>query len=347
VIEPVVEGENAQEYMDDMSSNAVIKPVVEETSVAGLERALTQLLSGDSTGVTAVTILDRQEVLYKSTFPVERIRCRVNEGEVLDLLCKYEKNPTDSHVNYGHRGGVRYEALAYQSILQSLDLSLPTFYGFYDGSDVPMPFMAIEYIDNGCPVSLVAEIEQAMANAAAWIGRFHAINESNATSPATQFLVRYTPEFYLGWIRRTIEFLALLDIREPWLMHLCEQAVPLLATLAEQTPTVIHGEYYPMNILVRDSEIVPIDWESTAIAAGEIDLACLTDDWPDDVVQLCQESYAHARWTLNQPENHLQRLDAARLYLHFRWLGDRVGWTRARLNRLSELRATGERLGWC
>jgi hypothetical protein len=333
--------------MDDMSRNAVIEPVVEGTGVSGLECALANLLSARSTGPMTITILDRQEVAYKSTFPIERVRCRIDEGEELDLLCKYEDSSTDSHVRYGHRGGVRYEAQTYQAILQSLDLSLPTFFGYYDGPDLPMPFMAIEYIDNASRVSRASEMEQAMADAAAWIGRFHAINEFHATSPAARFLVRYTPEFYIGWIRRTMEFLALLDTNEPWLMQFCERSIPLLAALSEQTPTVIHGEYYPMNILVRDNMILPIDWESAAIAAGEIDLACLTDDWTEDVIQLCQESYARARWPLNQPDDYLQRLDVARLYLHFRWLGDRIGWTRARLNRLSEMRSTGERLGLC
>jgi thiamine kinase-like enzyme len=193
-------------------------------------------------------------------------------------------------------------------------------------------------------------MEQAMADAAAWIGRFHAINESHATSPATQFLVRYTPEFYIGWVRRTIEFLALLDIDEPWLIHLCEGSIPLLVGFAEQTPTVIHGEYYPMNILVRDdSDLFPIDWESAAIAVGEIDLASLTEDWSEDVVRLCQEAYVQARWPSGAPDDYPKRLDVARLYLHFRWLCDRVEWTRASLKPqyLSELRSIGERLGLC
>jgi hypothetical protein len=126
---------------------------VEGTGVSRLESALTKLLTGTSAGSTTITLLDRREVAYKSTFPIERIRCRIDEQEELDLLCKYEDSSTDGHVRYGHRGGVRYEAQTYQVILQSLALSLPVFYGFYDGPDAPMPFMAIEYIDNACRVS--------------------------------------------------------------------------------------------------------------------------------------------------------------------------------------------------
>src|SRR5213076_728303 len=91
--------------------------------------------------------------------------------------------------------------------------------------------------------------------------------------------------------------------------------------------TVIYGEYYPDNILMRDSTIYPVDWESTAIGAGEIDLASLTDGWPERLVQQCGIEYQRTRWPAGAPREFSQRLEAARTYWAFRWLASRLEWT--------------------
>jgi len=110
--------------------------------------------------------------------------------------------------------------------------------------------------------------------------------------------------------------------------------------------TIIHGEYYPKNVLYRDGIIYPVDWESAAIAAGEIDLACLTDRWPADTVRECERAYQQSRWPDGAPAAFAQRLAAARLYIHLRWLGDRPEWTtRQQYWRFDHLRSVGEQLG--
>ena len=109
-------------------------------------------------------------------------------------------------------------------------------------------------------------------------------------------------------------------------------------------PTVIHGEYYPQNILYRDGKIHPIDWESTAIAAGEIDLASLIEGWTEEIVRQCQIQYQQARWPAGAPGEFDRTLCTAQLYLHFRWLSDLPetttnGW------RFEQLHSAGKRLG--
>ena len=76
---------------------------------------------------------------------------------------------------------------------------------------------------------------------------------------------------------------------------------------------------------------MPIDWESAALAAGEIDLASLTWGWDDDLASLCEQEYCLARWPDGTPDDFALRLTAARVFLHLRWLGDaekRTGWKR-------------------
>src|SRR5207249_336615 len=113
--------------------------------------------------------------------------------------------------------------------------------------------------------------------------------------------------------------------RFPWLMEACERRDEWCATLLAAPPTVIHGEFYAKTVLLRRKSVFPVDWESAAISAGEIDLAALTegDRWPAGIVRLCEREYVHARWPEGAPTAFQRRLDAARVYLHFRWLGDR------------------------
>ena len=84
---------------------------------------------------------------------------------------------------------------------------------------------------------------------------------------------------------------------------------------------IIHGEYYPSNIQLRDTVVRPVDWESAAVAMGEIDLATLTDGWPKAIKRECENAYAQARWSGKEPEAFRRRLKLANVYVNFRWLG--------------------------
>jgi len=67
---------------------------------------------------------------------------------------------------------------------------------------------------------------------------------------------------------------------------------------------------------------VSIDWESAALAAGEIDLANLTLGCDNDLVGLCEQQYCLTRWPDGTPQDFDLRLTAARVFLHLRWLGE-------------------------
>ena len=132
----------------------------------------------------------------------------------------------------------------------------------------------------------------------------------------------YSAEYYRGWARRTLA--------QAWgyrrecppiesLEDTCERAI---VALLEPPLTIIHGEYYPANVLWRGHAVHPIDWESAAIAAGEIDLASLTDEWPPDSVEECEAAYCRTRWPRGFDEAMFaRRLSAARLYMILRWAG--------------------------
>jgi len=188
----------------------------------------------------------------------------------------------------------------------------------------------------------------AMPRAARWIGEFHRRHEDRAADDEMSFLTRYDYAFYEGWARRTARFAAPLQSRYPWISSLCEGFPHLIPALLAAPSTIIHGECYPENILVRDGAVYPVDWESAAIATGEIDLASLTERWPKGVAEQCELAYRSARWPQGFPPYEMGRtLAVARLYLHLRWLGDRPERTSARSARwrFAALRSLGEQMG--
>jgi len=192
-----------------------------------------------------------------------------------------------------------------------------------------------------------AEQPWAMAQASRWIGRFHASHQKHVDDDSLAFLKRYDAEYYRGWSRRTYDFARPLHGRFPWLAQLCKSDDWFAPLLAAQ-PTVIHGEFYAKTVLVRNQSVFMVDWESAAVAAGEIDLAALTEGkhWPAAVVRKCERAYVHARWPEGAPGSFRCTLDAAKIYLHFRWLGERPDWTvrEKTLSRYDDLYATAKRL---
>ena len=65
------------------------------------------------------------------------------------------------------------------------------------------------------------------------------------------------------------------------------------------------------------------------------------------IVARCLRAYSRARWPSCPPADLGRRLDAARVYLQFRWLGDRpdLTCTRKLRWRFRDLRAAADRLG--
>jgi aminoglycoside phosphotransferase (APT) family kinase protein len=271
------------------------------------------------------------------------VRCRLSDGRELHVVCKYGAGHS---VNvYGHRGGVPYEVEVYRQVLQPLQAATPTFYGSYTDITTGKWLLVLDYVEQTISSRRPSPAAKPIA-AARWIGRFHAATETRLASIAAPLLNTYDAAYYRGWVRRTSKFAGHLHQRFPWLATLCARWEDFVIPLLEPPSTVIHGEYYRDNMLYCDGSVYPVDWESAAIAAGEIDLACLTDRRSSDIVQQCELEYQRARWPHGTPAAFEQRLTAARLYMHFRWLGDRPEWTaHKRYWRFEPLRRAGEQLG--
>src|SRR5690348_6838770 len=76
-----------------------------------------------------LTVVHRRACDYSSTFPSEIVTCKFDGNQKRRVLCKYAQK--QFYTGHGHRGGVIYEAEVYRHVLQSSQISAPTFLGTY------------------------------------------------------------------------------------------------------------------------------------------------------------------------------------------------------------------------
>jgi len=305
-----------------------------------LEAGLAGLLGR---GESAVSIVARRRNADASTWPSEIVDCRIGRAGRLRLLLKH--GPREVRNAHGHLVGPAYEAGVYETVLAPAGLAHP-FLGTIRPEDSSTLCLVLEYLGSGWSRLNRVEDPRAIVRAASWLGAFHARTAAQAGALAGE-LNRYDAEFYEGWARRSLRYLPDLDERFGWLGHVCRRFGRLGAQLAAGPLVIVHGELYPQNVLVGRDAIRPIDWEWAGLAAGEVDLAALTEGWSAEVTGASVRAYAHARWRGGAPDDLAWRLDAARVYLHLRWLGDRTDRAAApELSaRLADLEVVASRLG--
>ncbi|HLJ93167.1 MAG TPA: phosphotransferase [Gemmataceae bacterium] len=303
-----------------------------------LSAGLTSVLSGNG----PVTVLDRAPNHYLSSYASEIVTCRCGTEE-LRLFCKYSDGGHGAS-GHGHWGGLDYEAEVYRQVLSPAAVATPRFYGTYTDAKTGFLWLFLQYLEESLRISKSPE---RMPHAARWLGQFHADQERRLARAPLAWLRCYDAASYAGWAQRTLEFAGPLRDRFPWLRPLCGRFMESLTGLLAAPQTVVHGEFYPQNVLCQDGKVYPVDWESAAIAAGEVDVACLTDDWGPEIARLCEREYEQTRWPAGAPARWRETIALARVYVHLRWLGDlpdlaveESGWWR-----FDELRAAGEQAG--
>jgi hypothetical protein len=307
-------------------------------------------------------VLDRQPNTYASTFRSEIVGCQLGNGRELRLLCKYGADHSTSLFRITrHKGGVPDEAAVYHGVLRTSQATTHTFNGAHRDVETDYTWILLEYLDDCVRLRSKRESSAAMGLTACWIGRFRNATEEHLSGACIRFLSRYDANYYLAWARRLSLLAGHLRPSFPWLTTLCRRFEDVLALLLASPPTVIHAEYYPLNVLFRGGTVYPIDWKPAAVAAGEIDLATLTENWGAAIERQCEVEYQSASWPRGSPADFEWRLCCVPLYLQFRLLrhgnrdiftgqgtgGERSDWSheaKVPLCRLEQLRSLGERL---
>ena len=277
-----------------------------------LAHHLSKLFSSNGTEKT-VEVISRKAFKGSSTFPAEIINCRFPDGKVLTLFGKYLAGLGPN--NHGHRGGVEYEIKIYDEVLRKLPLPKANFWGKCYFKENNETLLLMDFLEDSISLKGNSDINLYL-NAASWIAKMHSFFEDNVPS----FVKVYDETYYFVWLKRMENEPAILSA-QPWLIDVIKYFRKHVNILTGSSQTLIHGEYYSKNILIKDSIAYPVDWESAAYAPGEIDLASIIEARKEDVVARIKESYIAARFENGEFEKVAfeKRLLMAQLYLHFRF----------------------------
>ena len=283
-----------------------------------------------------VEVLRREAHLFASSFPADVVSLQ-RAGTSIEVLCKYSGGRV--YDTGGHRGGVGYEAHMYADVIGPLSIDPPAYYGTYAGPE-GTSWLFTEFVNDACRADEAPDPAAAICAAARWIARFHIA--AGRDRAQLHDVLAYDEGYYTNWARRTVRFGGVWHDRVPWLRDLCAWFCEVgVFQLLGGPVTLIHGEYTPHNVLLQQGRLRPVDWESVALAAPEIDLASISEQWSPAVCAAAEAAYGDER--AFEPG----RLDAARVYWGLRWLGHSDDWSRTvRVQRrLDHLSPVAARLG--
>jgi thiamine kinase-like enzyme len=321
------------------------KPIddpMQAISTAELRVTLEAALSRHLGTAHRIAELERRPAATQSSFALEEIDVRLDDGSPLQLMFK---NLSQQGLLEGARQAkpaFLYDPLreieTYRAILMPNQLG-PACYGTVVYEQLGRYWLFLERV-LGLELYWVAL--PTWQQVARWLAAMHTrFAEETELLMQTAHLLRYNSDYYRLWMRRARTFARQHEPSQPrdtrqgieWLAKRYDQVVE---RLVELPVTFIHGEFYASNVLVQatagDLRVCPVDWEMAAVGPGLLDLAALTaGSWTDEEKKSLAMAY-HA--TLPQdggwmptPDAFLTALDYCNLHLAVQWLGWSQEWS--------------------
>lgn len=216
-----------------------------------------------------------------STAGLEQLQVRWADGAERTLLLKSAGRDTAR------------EVAVYEQVLRGAGLGTA---GFVTGSTRGAGWLVLEAVP-GRPLWESADLA-AWCATARWLARAHV-----RLAGAAHRLDQAVPD---GGLARAVA-------REPRAAGLGEPYERALALLGAAPATVVHGELFPSNVLVREhGGPCVVDWETAGSGCGLLDLAALCTGWRPHEVEVIARAYGR----------DAALLPAARLVVAVRWLAE-------------------------
>lgn len=280
--------------------------------------------------------VERRLAPYRSSRWLEDVTLHLDDGAVIPLVYKDAVRPVPGteRVKPADVMDSGREAWVYQHVLGRAGRErsaraaggAPRAWAVLVGPDGDRRGLLLERLE-GVPLAEVGSPD-AWRAAARWLAGFHGRGLPARWDEGAPLLL-HDPALHARWLERAARSgaLAVLDpaARERLLeVHRLASDLVLSAP-----PTLLHGEFYPSNLIVRRGPsgwaVHPVDWEMAGAGAALLDLAALTSGaWGADDRKAIALAYLRARRDASDEEGieaFLRRLTAARLLLAVQWLG--------------------------
>ena len=316
-----------------------------------LKAVLEPQLSRKMVGPVSIRRIDRKPFEYATSCAIEELEVHIESLAPLQILFKDLTEVSPAGSTSQTRPSFMYdptrEIMAYRDVLDSAELGTAEPFGWVSDESASRYWLFLEHV-RGDMLWQIGDLEP-WKDAARWLGRFHQL-EALQQRAATLPLLRRDAAYHRRWLQRARD----LRPRESALWSIGPAYDLAVALLGRLPATLIHGEFYPSNIVVwRGSDpirICPIDWELTSLSPGVIDLAALVSGWEETEETLLIEAYREGL-AIQRAAPSIDELRysvwCSRLIQCVQWVGWSNAWTpppEHRRDWLSEAMTLSDRL---
>ena len=310
------------------------------------DKALAKALQGTPTPRSAagrrVTRLVRRSSPYASSFPLEEVDASLDDGSRIQAILKDVSIGAQSSGSRAARSPFTHvplrEVEVYRLLLGPCGIGPEV---LATGGGEGEAWLLLERV-SGRPLFQEGDFSMWIA-VARWLARFHR-RFVDSTGPAEAHLLPYDAGFLRACASRARKVVEADEgipssVRRRfdliWSRH-----DTMVDRLTSGPPTLVHGDFYPSNILVaragaeakKTVDVRPVDWELCGRGSGLLDLAALiAGDWPEERRLELALAYGGAvpppsPWPPGSRSDFLESLHWARLHLALQWIGARGDW---------------------
>jgi hypothetical protein len=246
--------------------------------------ALAELVANGGGG--EIVRLRRLACERRSTFPLEQLQVELSDGSELRVAFKrLERRKLSGAARLSKPSFVfdaAREPAVYSRLLALAPPGTARFIGSVKTDGGAGRWLFVEWVD-GQELHQVGD-RALWVQTASWLGRMHASLASDLDRHLEQaHLLEHDATLCTRWVRRAARIAKSTDAgthAARFLGALKRSYDKVVEELLALPRTVIHGDFYPSNVLVGGDRtsirLAPVDWEMAALAPGLLDLAALT-----------------------------------------------------------------------
>ena len=307
---------------------------------AALEKLFSRVAS-----LPRIVALDTRPLPYASSFAIEEVDVRFEDGRIVELVCKDTGEaamlPEAQRIKPPFLYHPLREIATYQRMLSPFAAGAPQFYGSAIDERRGRYWLFLERV-RGVPLTEVGDFD-VWRQVSGWLASLHgrvARNPGLARAAAAVPLVRYDRALARVWMERAQWFLDA-DATQPRSARLRFASLlweyeSVLDEIAALPAGFVHGEFFASNVMVETAagqvRVRPVDWEVAGMGPMLMDLAALTaGHWTEDEraeLAIDYRAVANGQGAMSlSHEDFMRALDCCRLQLAVQRLGWARQWT--------------------